>query len=130
MTPEPTGVASSEKAETGASTVAINDAMAKGASDSAEDIYFTAATLPHDADMSRVTSSYSDGMLTVSVPRRTAPPEEEDSEEVAALATEVKAKRVCVEGLEHQLQEKWARFEEAAAELRALAPLLAIADER
>ena len=118
VTPEPKGVASSEKEETGASTVAINDDTAKGASDSAEGIYFTAATLPHDADMSRVTSSYSDGMLTVSVPRRTAPPEEEDSEEVAALATEVKAKRARVEELEQQLQEKRARFEEAATELR------------
>ena len=116
---EPKGAAASsetstDKEEAGASTVAINDDTAKGASS----FSLTAVTLPRDADMALATSSYSDGMLTVSAPRRTTIPEEEDSEEVAALATEVKAKRARVGELAKQLQEESARFEEAAKELR------------
>mmetsp|Transcript_21389 Transcript_21389/g.48253 ORF Transcript_21389/g.48253 Transcript_21389/m.48253 type:complete len:92 (-) Transcript_21389:265-540(-) len=91
--------------------------------------------------MSLATSSYSDGMVTVSVPRRKAPAEEEDSEEVAALATEVKAKRERVEELAKQLQDERACFEEAATDLYAarreearkrasVRRPLAIADER
>ena len=142
VTPEPKGVASSgetstEKEETGAATVAINDDTAQGASS----FSLTSVTLPRDADMALATSDYSDGMLTVSAPRRKTSPEEEDSEEVAALATEVKAKRARVEELAKQLQEESVRFEEAAKELRgaqreewhkraSVRRPLAIADER
>ncbi|KAJ1488841.1 hypothetical protein T484DRAFT_1782164, partial [Baffinella frigidus] len=91
LTVKPEGAAASsetatDKEDTGASTVAINDDTVRGASSFTEAL--TAVTLPRDADMSLATSSYSDGMVTVSVPRRKAPAEEEDSEEVAALATE------------------------------------------
>jgi hypothetical protein len=130
-------VTSAGTEEAGASTVAINDDTAKGASS----FWMTAVTLPRDADMSLVTSSYSDGMLTVSAPRRKTIPEEEDSEEVKALSTEVKAKRARLEELAKQLQEERARFEEVATELRgarreewhkraSLRRTLAIADDR
>ena len=128
---------STDKEEAGASTVAINDDTAQGASS----FSLTSVTLPRDADMALATSDYSDGMLTVSAPRRKTSPEEEDSEEVAALATEVKAKRARVEELAKQLREESVRFEEAAKELRgakreewrkraSVRRPLAIADER
>ena len=111
------GAASSEtsmdKDEAGQRLDAIND-TANGASS----FSLTAAPLPRDADMSLVTSSYSDGMLTVSAPRRKTIPEEEENEEGRLLAAEVTAKRARVEKVAKQLQEERARFEEATTELR------------
>jgi len=115
---EPEGAAASSETSTdtekaGASNVAIND-TAKGV----PSFSLTAVMPPRDADMSFVTSSYSDGMLTVSAPRRKTIPEEENSEEVTALATEVTAKRARVEELAKQLHKERVRFEDAATELR------------
>lgn len=84
---------------------------------------FAAVTLPRDADLSNLSTSYADGMLCVTAPKRAdgvdaALSIETDSGEIAVLTAEVGAKRARVDELEAQLREERGALDTAAQRLR------------